>query len=49
MNAGRGNSRLMGCGNGIHWPARDEDVSVESLSWAQTQRDAGVPEARESR
>lgn len=29
--AERGNWRLIGCGEGIHWPDLDEDISVESL------------------
>ena len=28
----RGNWRLVGRGEGIHWPDLDEDVSVQSLS-----------------
>ena len=27
----RGNWRMIGAGSGIHWPALDEDVSVENL------------------
>jgi hypothetical protein len=29
--AERGNWRLIGSGQGIHWPDLDEDISVESL------------------
>lgn len=29
--AERANHRLMGAGQGIHWPDLDEDISVESL------------------
>jgi len=30
-DADRSNWRLIGGGVGIHWPAVDEDISVESL------------------
>jgi hypothetical protein len=29
--AERGNSRLLGRGEGIHWPELDEDISVDGL------------------
>ena len=42
----RGNWRLIGGGQGIHWPDLDEDVSVEGLLCGQAiQRESEVPPA----
>ena len=42
----RGNSRLIGGGQGIHWPDLDEDVSVEGFACGQAiQRESEVPSA----
>ena len=42
----RGNWRLIGGGEGIHWPDLDEDISVEKpLGGATVRRDAGVSQA----
>ena len=31
----RDNWRLIGAGEGIHWPDLDEDISVENIVWGQ--------------
>ena len=42
----RGNWRLIGGGQGIHWPDLDEDVSVEGLLAGRAiQRESEVPPA----
>ena len=43
----RNNWRLIGRGEGIHWPDLDEDISVEGLMLAATERLR--PRRRESR
>ena len=41
----RGNWRLVGGGQGIHWPDLDEDVSVEGLRGQAVKRESTVPPA----
>ena len=36
----RANYRLVGQGTGIHWPALDEDISVENLLTGQASRES---------
>lgn len=37
----RNNWRLIGCGEGIHWPELDEDISVENLIFGKPSGESG--------
>ena len=40
--AQRANFRLIGAGQGIHWPAMDEDISIEGLLHGTPARNRAV-------
>ena len=42
----RDNWRLIGRGEGIHWPDLDEDISVECESWNSTSNIQGYRQRR---
>ncbi|MBI5142898.1 MAG: DUF2442 domain-containing protein [Nitrospirae bacterium] len=39
--AERNNWRLIGCGEGIHWPELDEDISVENMIFGKASGESG--------